>query len=55
MVVISTSNACSREKFDDKVVKRRHFSINNVTKYTASGNSCDVTRGRKKMFQGRDT
>ena len=54
MLVISASNACNWEKFDDNVAKRRNFSINDVTKYTASGNSCDVTRGTKKMFQGRE-
>ena len=53
-MVISTSDACNRGKFDDKVAKRRHFSINDVTKYTASGNSCDVTMGTKKTFQDRE-
>ena len=51
MVVISASDAYSRGKFDDEVAKRHHFSINDI-KYTTSRNSCDVTRGTKKTFQG---
>ena len=53
-MVISASNACNKGKFNDTVAKRRHFSINDVTKYTASGNSSDVTRGTKKTFQGQE-